>query len=122
MDALARACGRTPPSHSHSHREQGRNPSSGSFFLSCFRTNGANEMSGSSKGRTSFAEAVEPRRRSFAEQIAWAKRTLPDECPGFVVVAASVVSYRGESVTVDAIRAQLEATGRLASQLEERVV
>ncbi len=69
------------------------------------------------KAQGPLAVATGKRKRSVPDQLAWAQAHLPDECPAFVVSAAWVIAYRGEPVSIGAIRTQLEATGRLSSQL-----
>lgn len=74
-------------------------------------------MSVSARGLGTFAEATQPKRRSYSEQVAWCVEHVPDEHAPFAVVAAMVVAYRGDKVTPVAVREQLRATGRARSQM-----
>lgn len=52
-----------------------------------------------------------------AKEFAWAAEVLPEQHPGFVVVAMVAIQMRGERPTRNKVLERLRATGREASQI-----
>ena len=69
------------------------------------------------KWKPDSAQEQAPFTERRAREFAFAARVLPEQHPGFCVVAMIAIQMRGETPTRENVLARLTATGREASQI-----